>query len=78
MNYLGMQKLRYFKDSLDFILWQQRPDGRFGFFAPEVSCIRNKDPKFNEKRCLYLPITVSAMWTIAEILDPKFSVYHSI
>ena len=78
MGYLRMRNTRSFKQAIDFIIWQQRLDGKFGFFAPEVSQLLLTDAKFNDIYTLYLPITTSAIWTIAEAINPKFNLFHSI
>ena len=66
MKYLNIQNNRSFETGLDFILAQQHPDGHFGYFAQEVPKIRSSRPDFDELQDLYLPITLSCLWTIAE------------
>lgn len=78
MGNLNMRKTRSFKQALNFLIYHQRSDGRFGFFAPEVSQLLQIDPKFNDVSCFYLPVTVSAIWTFAETLNPEFALFHSI
>ena len=78
MCYLHLNKGRSFKQALEFITQQQRPDGSFGFFGPEALKLEKSDPKIKVKFDLYLPITVYAMWTIAEAFTTHYSVFHSI
>ncbi|MGC2669280.1 MAG: hypothetical protein WA220_08875 [Candidatus Nitrosopolaris sp.] len=78
MCYLHLNKGRSFKQALEFITQQQRPDGSFGFFGPEALKLEKSDPKINVKFDLYLPITVYAMWTIAEAFTTQYSVFLSI
>jgi hypothetical protein len=77
MNYLHEQKSRSFQQSLDFVLWQQQTDGKFGFFSPEISNLPVTS-EINDSLMLYLPITTSAIWTLTEISNPSFEVFHSI
>jgi hypothetical protein len=78
MCYLHLNKGRSFKQALDFIAQQQRPDGSFGFFGPEASILEKSDPKIKIKFDLYLPITVYAIWTIAEAFRSDYSVFLSL
>jgi hypothetical protein len=78
MCYLHLNKGRSFKQALEFITQQQRPDGSFGFFGPEALKLEKSDPKIKVKFDLYLPITVYAMWTIAEAFGTDYSVFLSI
>jgi len=78
MCYLHLNKGRSFKQALEFITQQQRPDGSFGFFGPEALKLEKSDPKIKVKFDLYLPITVYAMWTIAEAFRTDYSVFLSI
>ena len=78
MCYLHLNKGRSFKQALEFITQQQRPDGSFGFFGPEALKLEKSDPKIKVKFDLYLPITVYAMWTIAEAFTTHYSVFLSI
>jgi hypothetical protein len=78
MCYLHMDKGRSFNQALEFITQQQRPDGSFGFFGPEALKLEKSDPKIKTKFDLYLPITVYAIWTIAEASRRDYSVFLSI
>lgn len=66
MIYLRMRKEQSFREGLGFIVTQQQFDGRFGFFGPEISKLHSIRSQFNEDLELYLPITLSCLWTIAE------------
>jgi hypothetical protein len=78
MCYLHLNKGRSFRHALEFITQQQRPDGSFGFFGPEALKLEKSNPKINVKLNLYLPITVYAIWTIAEAFRRDYSVFLSI
>lgn len=78
MNYLHLRGDRAFQMGLNFVLAQQQPDGRFGFLAPEVFHLRSTKPDFDETFDLYLPLTVSCLWAIAEVTDPDFILFSSI
>ena len=74
---LHLNKGRSFEHALEFIIRQQRPDGSFGFFGPAV-LLEKSDPKLKVKFDLYLPITVYAIWTVAEAFRKNYSVFLSI
>lgn len=78
MCYLHLNKGRSFKHALEFITQQQRPDGSFGFFGSEALKLEKSDPTIKVKFDLYLPITVYAIWTIAEAFRTDYSVFLSI
>jgi len=77
MKYLNIQNNRSLEIGLDFVLAQQHPDGHFGYFAQEVSIIRSSRPDFDELLDLYLPITLSCLWTITEA-NSRFSLFKKI
>lgn len=78
MNYLHLQEEPAFQMSINFVLAQQQPDGHFGFLAPEISQFRLTNPHFDEVSELYLPLTISCLWTIAEATVPDFILFSSI
>lgn len=78
MNYLHLCEDIAYKIGHNFVLAQQQLDGRFGFFAPEISQLRSIKPRFDEIFDLYLPITVSCLWAIAEATNPDFTLFGSI
>jgi hypothetical protein len=78
MRYLSLHRTRSFTQAFNFLLNQQSQNGRFGFFASEVAQIYNDNPKYNSQEAIYLPVTVSAMWTIAETIDRRFILLHSV
>ncbi len=75
MNYLRLSQDKAVEEGLAFVFAQQQPDGRFGFFAPEVSNLRSKGRDLNDLIDLYLPITVSCLWAIAEVTLEGFSLF---
>lgn len=77
MKYLNIQNNRSFETGLYFVLAQQHPDGHFGYFAQEASKIQSSHPDFDELHDLYLPITLSSLWTIAEA-NSNFRLFQKI
>lgn len=73
MCQLRLRKNPSFRHSIEFLLWQQRPDGRIGFLNLGTTNINTKE-SLNQ----YIPLTTSAMWTIAEAINPSFSLFSSI
>ncbi len=74
LSYLDSVDPRTTNEVYQFILFQQQPDGRFGYLANEASKMKSKKD-FNEKYDLYLPVTVSCLWTIAEMQNSKFRTF---
>jgi hypothetical protein len=77
MNYLKMSRSKAFRQALDYVLFQQSTDGHFGLYGDEVKKINKNKPKFNPTTQIYLPLTVSTIWTVAEIIKPDFSLFNS-
>jgi len=64
--------------ALGFLAMQQRPDGCFGYFGPELGAYerrRDTDPLFIR---LHLPVTVACLWTAAELLQPSWRLYPAL
>lgn len=78
MNYLHLREDIAFQECLNFVLAQQQLDGCFGFLAPEVSRLQSNKSDFNDAFELYLPLTVSCLWAIAEATNPDFILFSSI
>jgi hypothetical protein len=79
IRYLDLHKTKTVEQSLNYIINQQRQDGRFGFFGPESVLLSKLNNTSNCDVCLlYLPVTVSAIWTFAEIMSKDFILIHSI
>jgi hypothetical protein len=78
MNHAGMDASKSLKESIDFVLAQQKDDGSFGFYADEIALIRRSDPEFDDLERITLPTTVSAMWTISEAARGGLSLFNSI
>jgi hypothetical protein len=76
MNYLHLKKDKAFQMGLDFVLAQQQLDGRFGLLGPEISRLRSTKQDFGEIFELYLPLTISCLWTVAEAADPNFKLFR--
>ena len=63
---------------ISYLLTQQRPDGKFGFYVLH-NCFGNKadvSTHFNVDLKFYLPITVSCLWSLAEVLLPDFNIFY--
>src|SRR5262249_57352800 len=50
---------------LEFLLLQQRPEGDFGFLAPELRA-GGCTPDSGDERTLRLTVTVQCLWTLSE------------
>jgi hypothetical protein len=75
MSYLNMQETRSFKQGFNFLIAQQRFDGRFGFLAPEIS---KTNLKSKDTVNFYLPTTVHTLWSLTEIINPQFRLFQHI
>jgi hypothetical protein len=77
LTYLRVPRTQAVDDALEFLVSQQQADGRFGYFAMEVEAMEragqpsSSDPSLS----LYLPITVSCLWTLGEALVPDFNLF---
>jgi len=78
MNHQKMNSTQSFQQVFTYILNQQREDGSYGFYSDEIKQIAKSDPKFDSVKRITLPLTVSAMWTIAEANTCSFSLFNSI
>ena len=78
MNHSGMKSWKCFREAVDFMLAQQRKDGSFGFYRDEIELIRKSEQGFDPLDKIILPITVSAMWTLAEATTDGFSLFNSV
>jgi len=70
LKYLGAGACEEVAQAIEYLLSQQQVDGRFGFYAPELSSgmeLQNADLE------LYLPVTVSVLWALAEVSVRGFS-----
>ena len=67
-RYLRLRRSGRIGEGVAFLLDQQKPDGRFGYFAVEASGIaRSGDvPGFDETLTLSLPVTSTCAWALAE------------
>ena len=71
--YLGLARERVIEDAQSFLQLQQHSDGRFGLYDAKAEELRQAglDPDLD----LYLPLTVSCVWALAEIAIPGFRVF---
>ena len=71
--YLGLARERVIEDAQSFLQLQQHSDGRFGLYDAKAEELRQAglDPDLD----LYLPLTVSCVWALAEIAIPSFRVF---
>ena len=75
LNYLSARRSRSIRCAISFLQAQQQPDGRFGYLAMEASRVEaalGLDPEVE----LYLPVTVSCLWALAEVLDAGFRLFR--
>jgi hypothetical protein len=69
--YLNQAHLEILETAVIFLENQQRPDGSFGYFSYELANARSlEDPVISDS--FYLSVTISCLWTIAEIRIPGF------
>lgn len=57
-----------------FIAAQQRPDGRFGYVGVELARCAG-DVAVDEIIDVHLPLTVSCLWSLAEVLVPGYRLF---
>lgn len=76
MSHMAIAKSRDVSAAIGFLVQQQREDGRFGFFSSETARIHEGQKSFDDLTQLYLPITLSCLWSLAEVLIPGFSLFH--
>ena len=62
----------------EFLLLQQRPDGDFGFLAPELRRLRETDPPAFVETTLRLSVTIESLWTLAEAVQPGWRLYSCL
>jgi len=69
VRYLRIPRTSVIASALEFLVDQQFADGRFGRYAMDLAamCAMEADDEAPARK-LFLPITVSAIWTLAEEL----------
>jgi hypothetical protein len=72
MRYLNLCENPSFYTSLNFLIAQQQPDGRLGFLAREITLSQISQEHFGYDLNIFLPHTVSFLWTIAEATNSQF------
>ncbi|WP_201360811.1 hypothetical protein [Dictyobacter formicarum] len=77
MRYLHLYENKSRRSGLNFLLAQQQADGRFGFFAYELTQLQSTEQQSSPDLYIYLPLTVSFLWTIAETAHPQFVLAQS-
>lgn len=77
MRYLHLHKNRSRVPALNFLLAQQRTNGSFGFLAYELTQAKATGQLVSPDLYVYLPLTVSFLWTIAETAHPQFVLAQS-
>ena len=66
--------------AIDFLKNQQQLDGRFGYFSYEVATMvrssdgQSIDPAYD----LYVPITLSCIWSLAELTLCEFNLFNEV
>jgi hypothetical protein len=78
ISYLRLPRIKSFQHSLQYFLSQQQIDGKYGYYNKEIKQIKQKKTNYNEIETLYLPITFSALWCLAELTNRRFILYQSI
>jgi hypothetical protein len=72
MRYLNLYKHPSFYTSLNFLIAQQQLDGRLGFLAHEITLLPMRQEDFECDLKIFLPHTVSFLWTLAEATNSQF------
>jgi hypothetical protein len=69
-RYLRMPPTGRIEEGIAFLVDQQKPDGRFGYFAVEASSLRRSQEiaDFDDVLTLALPITSTCTWALAELV----------
>jgi hypothetical protein len=62
----------------DYVLFQQRLDGAFGFFGPEEAALRARAPKTDAALALSLPVTIQCLWSLAEAADSAWRLFREL
>jgi hypothetical protein len=75
--YLGQPADHTLSEAVAFIVNQQRADGRFGYLAVEIEGLRRASgvDAFDASGKVYLPVTVSCVWSLAEATLPGFRLF---
>lgn len=73
-GYVGAPADGMIRRSAGFIAAQQRPDGRFGYVGAELARSAG-DVVVDEVIDVYLPLTVSCLWSLAEVLVPGYRLF---
>jgi hypothetical protein len=70
-RYLRMRQSSRLGEAIAFLLDQQKPDGRFGYFGVETSALieSGEIEGFDELLSVYLPITATCAWAVTEVLS---------
>lgn len=80
INSLQLGKKKILSSCIWMLINHQQSDGRFGYFASESkSLLETKLCRIatDVDRVLYLPVTVSCLWTLAEFLAPDNRVFNN-
>jgi hypothetical protein len=62
--------------AIEFLLDQQDNDGHFGYYSLETSGLNEQSELSSPGLQLYLPVTVSTLWTLKETTFPRSSLFH--
>ena len=77
MLYLHLHNKKSFYELLNYLLLQQQKDGKFGYFGPEVIKLKEENGS-DEVLKIFLPVTISILWLLQEIVNPTFRLLNSI
>src|SRR5215510_430431 len=62
----------------EFLLLQQRPEGDFGFLAPELRRLRGTAQSPSLETALPMSVTIESLWTLAEAVQADWRLYPSL
>jgi hypothetical protein len=74
--YLRAGRRRPVRLAADYLVAQQQDDGRLGYLGREIA--KTADPRLDPDVEIYLPMTVSVLWSLAEALVPRFRAFSSL
>jgi hypothetical protein len=75
MSYIGEADSDAVAHAVDFLFTQQQLDGRFGYYGREL---RKSDAEASSDFAVYIPVTTSVAWALAEVCVPTFHLFADL
>ena len=76
--YLGKREGLALRTALQFILNSHNADGSFGFFDEEIKQLRKDGPEPYASLRIYLPVSLSCLWTLAEASLDDYRLFRDL